>query len=91
MKIAIIGARGMPNNYGSFEQFSEYLAAGKKTVGTIGNGLVDLKNYLYLHEDYSLFSKELNTTTNNKEILTNEEFSWLEKTKLMISILKDKL
>ncbi|MBC8303666.1 MAG: DUF1972 domain-containing protein, partial [Pelagibacterales bacterium] len=24
MKIAIIGTRGIPNNYGGFEQFAEY-------------------------------------------------------------------
>ncbi|MBS7254396.1 DUF1972 domain-containing protein [Flavobacterium branchiicola] len=28
MKIAIIGTRGIPNNYGGFEQCAEYLAAG---------------------------------------------------------------
>ncbi len=28
MKIAIIGTRGIPNNYGGFEQFAEYLADG---------------------------------------------------------------
>ena len=26
MKIAILGTRGIPNNYGGFEQFAEYLA-----------------------------------------------------------------
>lgn len=28
MKIAIIGTRGIPNNYGGFEQFAEYLSLG---------------------------------------------------------------
>jgi len=28
MKIAILGTRGIPNNYGGFEQFAEYLSAG---------------------------------------------------------------
>ena len=28
MKIAIIGTRGVPNNYGGFEQFAEYLSVG---------------------------------------------------------------
>ncbi|MFD1816382.1 Glycosyltransferase involved in cell wall bisynthesis [Pseudarcicella hirudinis] len=28
MKIGIIGTRGIPNNYGGFEQFAEYLAEG---------------------------------------------------------------
>ena len=26
MKIAIIGTRGIPNNYGGFEQFAEYVS-----------------------------------------------------------------
>lgn len=28
MKVAIIGTRGIPNNYGGFEQFAEYLSVG---------------------------------------------------------------
>lgn len=28
MKIAILGTRGIPNNYGGFEQFAEYLSCG---------------------------------------------------------------
>ncbi|MGL4338732.1 MAG: DUF1972 domain-containing protein, partial [Turicibacter sp.] len=28
MKIAILGTRGIPNNYGGFEQFAEYLSLG---------------------------------------------------------------
>ncbi len=28
MKIAILGTRGIPNNYGGFEQFAEYLGEG---------------------------------------------------------------
>ena len=28
MKIAIVGTRGIPNNYGGFEQFAEYLSVG---------------------------------------------------------------
>lgn len=33
MKIAILGTRGIPNNYGGFEQFAEYLA-----LGLVNNG-----------------------------------------------------
>ena len=69
----------------------EYLAAGKKTVGTKGNGLLDLKDYLYLNDDPSLFSDELNCLTNNKKKLTSEKYSWKEKSKLMINILKEQL
>ena len=28
MKIAILGTRGIPNNYGGFEQFAEYISIG---------------------------------------------------------------
>ena len=33
MKIAIIGTRGIPNNYGGFEQFAEYLSVGLTKYG----------------------------------------------------------
>lgn len=33
MKIAILGTRGIPNNYGGFEQFAEYLSVGLVSKG----------------------------------------------------------
>ena len=33
MKIGIIGTRGIPNNYGGFEQFAEYLSVGLVAKG----------------------------------------------------------
>ena len=33
MKIAIIGTRGIPNHYGGFEQFAEYLSVGLVNLG----------------------------------------------------------
>lgn len=33
MKVAILGTRGIPNNYGGFEQFAEYLALGLVSKG----------------------------------------------------------
>jgi len=33
MKIAIVGTRGIPNNYGGFEQLAQYLSLGLKTKG----------------------------------------------------------
>ena len=33
MRIAIIGTRGIPNNYGGFEQFAEYLSVGLVNQG----------------------------------------------------------
>ena len=33
MKIGIVGTRGIPNNYGGFEQFAEYLSQGLVSRG----------------------------------------------------------
>ncbi len=33
MKIAILGTKGIPNNYGGFEQFAEYLSVGLVDLG----------------------------------------------------------
>lgn len=33
MKIAILGTRGIPNSYGGFEQFAEYLSVGLVSLG----------------------------------------------------------
>jgi glycosyltransferase involved in cell wall biosynthesis len=33
MKIAILGTRGIPNNYGGFEQFAEYISTGLVSKG----------------------------------------------------------
>tara|TARA_B100001741_G_C16505434_1_gene576871 strand:+ start:351 stop:1433 length:1083 start_codon:yes stop_codon:yes gene_type:complete len=33
MKIAILGTRGIPNNYGGFEQFAQYLSIGLTEIG----------------------------------------------------------
>ena len=33
MRIAIIGTRGIPNQYGGFEQFAEYVSVGLVNKG----------------------------------------------------------
>jgi hypothetical protein len=33
MKIAILGSRGIPNKYGGFEQFAEYVSVGMVNSG----------------------------------------------------------
>lgn len=33
MKIAFISTRGIPNNYGGFEQFAEYISVGLAARG----------------------------------------------------------
>lgn len=35
MKIAFISTRGIPNNYGGFEQFAEYISVGFVINGNI--------------------------------------------------------
>jgi glycosyltransferase involved in cell wall biosynthesis len=44
MRIGIIGSRGIPNNYGGFEQFAEYLS-----VGLVKNGF---EVYVYCPHDH---------------------------------------
>ena len=36
MKIAFISTRGIPNNYGGFEQFAEYISVGLANFGRFG-------------------------------------------------------
>ena len=47
MKIAIIGTRGIPNNYGGFEQFAEYLSVG----------LVDKGNEVFVYNPHNHYYK----------------------------------
>lgn len=48
MKIAIIGTRGIPNYYGGFEQFAEYLSLG----------LVQLGHEVFVYNSHNHFYKE---------------------------------
>ncbi len=48
MKIAIIGTRGIPNNYGGFEQFAEYLSVG----------LVEKGHEVYVYNSHNHIFKE---------------------------------
>ncbi len=66
----------------------EYLALGKKVVGTLGNGLEDLTDYLYVTENAEEFSKFLDERYPNKSGgFDAEKYSWEEKTKQMIQFL----
>ncbi|MFT4204997.1 MAG: DUF1972 domain-containing protein [Chitinophagaceae bacterium] len=52
MNVAIIGTRGIPNNYGGFEQFAEYLSLGLVKRGhevTVYNS----HNHLYQGKDWN--------------------------------------
>ena len=68
----------------------EFLAAGKKTVGTSGNGLLNLKEYLYLHDSFSDFSDELSSTVNEKRNFDSQEYSWQQKSEISLEILNKK-
>ena len=48
MKIAILGTRGIPNNYGGFEQFAEYLSVG----------LVDKGHNVFVYNSHNHIFKE---------------------------------
>ncbi|WP_159022159.1 glycosyltransferase [Formosa sp. L2A11] len=65
----------------------EYLATGKKVVGTRGNGLQDLEKYLYLVDTPDAFSKELNAIENNKPLMDINSHTWQSKVDKLMSIL----
>src|SRR5690606_19623420 len=67
----------------------EYLSTGKKVVGTKGNGLEDLKDYLYLAETAEEFSKELSTLSNEKPRMNIANYSWKSKALFLIKMLDE--
>lgn len=67
----------------------EYLLTGKKVVGTNGNGLQDLKEYIYLAKTKEEFSLELKNTKNKKPLIDVEEYSWESKVEKLINLLKN--
>lgn len=66
----------------------EYLLTGKKVVGTIGNGLQDLREYIYLAEDRQAFSKALKHVKNDKPKIDIKDHSWESKSIALLNILK---
>lgn len=66
----------------------EYLLLQKKVVGTNGNGLEDLGEYIYVAHDKNEFSEAISSMENNKKYLRIEEHSWQAKTTKILSILK---
>lgn len=67
----------------------EYLISNKKVVGTNGNGLEDLKKFIYVTESMEEFSKELNTLENKKMKLPIEKHSWESKVNEILCLLKE--
>lgn len=66
----------------------EYLATGKKVVGTPSNGLEELSEHVYLVHTASEFSKELVNVSNNRVPIDLNEHSWAKKTETLLNLLK---
>jgi len=66
----------------------EYLQAGKKVIGTQGNGLMDLSDYLYLAEDKYQFSTLLKSVLVPKKSFNAKDFSWESKANKMLRIVE---
>lgn len=67
----------------------EYLATGKKVVGTKGNGLLDLESHLYLVDTAEAFSNALKSTENKKPLININEHSWETKVEMLMDELKE--
>lgn len=61
----------------------EYLAAGKKVVGTKGSGLQDLTEYLFIANTSEEFTKCFYSDITKKKF-NGEEHSWFNKAKIII-------
>lgn len=67
----------------------EYLALNKKVIGTNGNGLEDLKNYLFLVDDKFTMSQEISKGVLSAKPLFNlKKNSWDTKAKELIALMK---
>ncbi|TDU43546.1 glycosyltransferase involved in cell wall biosynthesis [Gelidibacter sediminis] len=66
----------------------EYLAANKKVVGTHGNGLEDLQDYVYIVSTADEFSEELNKANNEKLSLNFEEHTWDSKVTELLKLIQ---
>lgn len=67
----------------------EYLSTGKKVVGTNGNGLQDLHEYLYLGITPEEFSEMLKDTLNEKPPLNLEPHLWGTKAATIIEMMNE--
>ncbi len=66
----------------------EYLLAGKKVVGTNGNGLEDLTEHVYVVDTKEDFSKELSKMKNEKLPLDINNHSWASKARKLLLFLQ---
>lgn len=67
----------------------EYLATGKKVIGTRSNGLEDLEEYVYLVNDPEQFAQALQSSANDKKQLKIEEHSWQSRTDHLLHLLEN--
>lgn len=67
----------------------EYLSLHKKVIGTHGNGLEDLSDYLYLIDSKEALSAELKNGVENTMLkIAPETFSWNTKVSELLTLLK---
>jgi hypothetical protein len=67
----------------------EYLLTNKKVIGTKGNGLLGLKDHLYLVNTPEEFSKELKNLENKKPRINIKDHSWESKAIFLLKILRE--
>lgn len=65
----------------------EYLAAGLPVIGTRGNGLQDMEEYIYLTESKEDFSEMIKSAKVMRK-LPEKDHSWKSKEKELLSLLK---
>lgn len=87
--ILIVPYRVKENQHGgdSIKAY-EYLATGKKVIGTRGNGLEDLEEYLYISDSFEEFSNEIkNYKKNDKKEFELINHSWEGKSKFILELM----
>ncbi|WP_224488212.1 glycosyltransferase family protein [Robertkochia flava] len=67
----------------------EYLMTGKKVVGTRGNGLEDLGEYIYLADSNKEFTEHLRDFENKKPAFDINKHSWQSKAEEILQLFED--
>ena len=63
MRVGIVGTRGIPNFYGGFEQFAQYLS----------EGLVKAGNEVFVYNSHLFFSRKILEWCKSSSLLDPEE------------------
>ena len=66
----------------------EYLATGKKVIGTKSNGLEDLEEHVYIVNTADEFANEVKDIKNKKPLINLKGHSWKEKTIEVLNLFK---